>query len=126
MALLRKVVCLFEYTDIVAQTGFVHSVIPVFTTDEALLNRAEAYIMLNRYDEAAADLTLWAQNYYSGCPVLTPTDITEYFNSLEYSYSAESPIKGTLKKAPQPCILNRSRRIDPGSHAPVHACIPSR
>ncbi|WP_303331868.1 RagB/SusD family nutrient uptake outer membrane protein [Duncaniella muris] len=104
MALLRKVVCLFEYTDIVAQTGFVHSVIPVFTTDEALLNRAEAYIMLNRYDEAAADLTLWAQNYYSGCPVLTPTDITEYFNSLEYSYSAESPIKGTLKKHLNPAF----------------------
>lgn len=103
-ALLRKVACLVEYTDIVAGNGYIHSIIPVFTTDETLLNRAEAYIMLKRYDEAAADLTMWAQNYYTGCPTLTPTNLTSYFNQLDYSYSAEAPLVGTLKKHLNPAF----------------------
>lgn len=103
-ALLRKVACLVEYLDIVAQTGYIHSIIPVFTTDETLLNRAEAYIMLKRYDEAAADLTLWAQNYYSGCPTLTPTILTNFFNQLPYSYSGENSLEGTLKKHLNPAF----------------------
>lgn len=103
-ALLRKVPCLVEYLDIVAGTGYIHTIIPVFTTDETLLNRAEAYIMLKRYDEAAADLTLWAQNYYRGCPTLTPTILTNFFNQLDYSYSAESPLEGTLKKHLNPAF----------------------
>lgn len=103
-ALLRKVPCLFEYTDIVAQTGYVHTVVPVFTVDETLLNRAEAYIMLKRYPEAAADLTAWAQNITTDCPVLTPEDITAWYNAADYSYSAEAPLTGTIKKHLHPAF----------------------
>jgi len=103
-ALLRKVPCLFEYTDIVSGNGFYHTVVPVLTIDETLLNRAEAYIMLNRYTEAAADLTLWAQNITTGCPTLTPENITNLYNSASYSYSADNPIEGTIKKHLNPAF----------------------
>lgn len=103
-ALIRKVPCVFEYTDIVAQTGFTHTVIPVFTIDETLLNRAEAYIMLRRYDEAAADLTAWAQNITTGCQTLTPDIITNFYNAAQYSYSADTPLTGTIKKHLNPAF----------------------
>lgn len=103
-ALLRKVPCLFEYTDIVAGNGYYHTVIPVFTIDETLLNRAEAYIMLNRYTEAAADLTIWAQNITNGCPALTPENITATYKAAPYSYEGENPIEGTIKKHLNPAF----------------------
>lgn len=36
---------------------------PAFTTDEALLCRAEAYTLLKRYDEAAADIDAWQKAF---------------------------------------------------------------
>lgn len=103
-ALLRKVPCLFEYTDIVSGNGYYHTVIPVFSIDETLLNRAEAYIMLKRYTEAAADLTAWAQNITSGCRALTPENITAHYNNASYSYSPEAPLEGTIKKHLNPAF----------------------
>ncbi len=49
----------FEYTDKIAGIGYVHNVNPVFTAEETLLCRAEAYIMQNRFDDALADLKVW-------------------------------------------------------------------
>lgn len=92
----------FEYTDPVAQIGYRRSVITTFTTDECLLNRAEAYIMLKKYDEAAADLTLWMQNCINTKLVLTPENITSFYKDIPYSYTAtdEDPqgIESTIKK----------------------------
>lgn len=54
-----KISEMFEFTDKVAQIGYAHIVRTEFTTDEALLNRAEAYIYLNRIDDAINDLQAW-------------------------------------------------------------------
>lgn len=102
-----KLPYMFEYSDPVAGIGFSHTVYPAFTTDECLLNRAEAYIMLKRYDEAAADLTTWMQNITKSTTTLTPESITTFYNSKEYAYSDEKGLNSTIKKH-----LNPSFTID--------------
>ena len=69
--LLPRVPYLFEYSDPVQAIGFTHSLFVVASGDEALLNRAEAYIMKKDYPAALADMNMWAQNqltasYYKG------------------------------------------------------------
>ncbi len=52
----------FYVTDATANTGFPMLMVPVLITDEALLNRAEAYIELGNYNAAIADMNLFASN----------------------------------------------------------------
>ncbi|MDR0546579.1 MAG: RagB/SusD family nutrient uptake outer membrane protein [Dysgonamonadaceae bacterium] len=54
-----KIMEFFEYTDKVAGIGFPRIVRTEFTTDDVLLNRAEAKIMLNDYEAAITDLNYW-------------------------------------------------------------------
>lgn len=75
----------FEYTDPVAGIGYIHTVYPAFWADECLLNRAEAYIMLGRYDEAAADLSLWISNIAEKGGSYSATDIAKYYASIPYT-----------------------------------------
>lgn len=110
-AIFWKVPYLFEYTDQVSGIGYSRTVVPVLTTDECLLNRAEAYIMLKKYDKAAADLTLWMQNMVKTSMVLTPQNITDFYSKIAYSYtpteSDPEGLKSTIKKH-----LNPSFEID--------------
>ncbi len=46
----------FYVTNQVANTGQPYIMSPLFTTDEALMNRAEAYARLNQYDNAIKDV----------------------------------------------------------------------
>jgi len=89
---------LFQYTDPVAGTGYQSSIMPILTTDETLLNRAEAYIMLKKYDLAAADLTTWMQNIINTNVVLTPTSIEAFYKPIDYSYSDDKKLQSTIKK----------------------------
>lgn len=92
----------FETGDAVAGTGYTRTVVTVFTADECLLNRAEAYILQKKYDEAAADLTLWMQNVIKTNMVLTPENIQKFYKDIPYSYDVteEDPqgIQSTIKK----------------------------
>ena len=103
-SIIWKVPFLFEYTDQVAGIGYRRTVIPAFTTDECLLNRAEAYIMKKQYDNAAKDLTMWMQNFVNTTKTLTPDNITEFYNSVGYSYSDEKGIESTIKKHLHPAF----------------------
>lgn len=94
----------FEYTDLVAQIGYAHTVVPLFTSDECLLNRAEAYIMTNRFDEAAADLTLWMKNITKSTKTLTPDNIVAFYKDKPYSYEDAKGLQGTLKKHLNPAF----------------------
>jgi hypothetical protein len=99
-----KLPFLFEYTDPVAGTGYYHTVYPALTTDEALLNRAEAYVLTDQYGKAAQDLTLWMQNFIETDLTLTPDYIRDFYNSAAYSYSDEQGIQSTIKKHLHPAF----------------------
>lgn len=90
-----KVPLLFEYTDPVAGIGYFRSNFVVLTADEALLNRAEAYIMKEQYDLALADMNLWTANFLnpSECPLgvtLTLESVKTWAGSMDY-YTSEVP-----------------------------------
>lgn len=53
----------FEYTDKVAGIGFVHTVVPVFTAERVLLDRAEAYVHTHQLGKALEDLALWTSTH---------------------------------------------------------------
>lgn len=46
----------FQYTDKVSGIGFCHQIYRAFTTNELILERAEAYAMLGKYEDAANNL----------------------------------------------------------------------
>lgn len=99
-----KLPYLFEIDDPVARTGFPHTVNVVFTTDEVLLNRAEAYIMLKQYDKAAADLDMWMHNIVKTDVTLTPEKIQNFYKSVPYSYDDPSKMASTVKKHLHPAF----------------------
>lgn len=82
----------FEYTDPVAGIGFSHTVYSAFTTDEVLLNRAEAYILKKDYNSAITDLNTWMLNVQSASTKakgfrLTTEYVKDFMNSIEYAYT---------------------------------------
>lgn len=93
---------LFEYTDPVAGIGYRHSVYCPITSDEVLLSRAEANILLGNFDKAASDMTLWMQNVAMTNLTLTPAKIVSFINGIDYSYDTEKKdslgMESTLKK----------------------------
>lgn len=120
-ALVAKVARLFEETDPISQTGFWHSVIVPFRSDILLLERAEAYIMLKKYDLACKDLTMWMQNWTKSTMTLTPEAIQEFYNGIAY-YTSTSPTpkrhlypsweidaEGSVQESMLQCVLNFKR-----------------
>ncbi|WP_303036561.1 RagB/SusD family nutrient uptake outer membrane protein [uncultured Muribaculum sp.] len=99
-----KLPYMIEYTDIVAQNGYYRTVYPAFTSEELLLNRAEAYVMLKEYDKAAADLTTWMQNMTKSTKVLTPQVVSDFYNKAKYCYSDGAGIESALKKHLNPAF----------------------
>lgn len=77
----------FEYTDAVAGIGYRRTVFTLFTADECLLNRAEAYILKKEYAKACDDLNLWVSNIIkSGATAMTPESIQEFYETQGYAY----------------------------------------
>lgn len=75
-----------------------YAVIPLFTTDETLITRAEAHALLGHYDEAAADISTWQKNFSINKADVTPQDIHDFYGSLAY-YQPDAP---TVKKELHP------------------------
>ena len=71
----------------------------IFSTDETLLCRAEAYTLKKNYPMAAADLTTWEKAYTSNKQTLTPGMINEYYDKMDYYNPTQNP---TPKKKLQP------------------------
>ncbi len=86
---------IFEYTDKINETGFAHVVDNIFTGDETLLCRAEAYALKKDYDKAVADINLWISTHCKEKdedggnvlvrPVLTVQDVNNFIEPLEYA-----------------------------------------
>lgn len=72
---------IFEVTNETAQTGQPHVVQMAFTVDETLLCRAEANVMLEKYDDAARDLSFWYVN--KGGKSASASHIVDYYTTRE-------------------------------------------
>ncbi len=87
-ALIFKMPQLFEVTDAVSRTGYNKTVIIPFTTDETLLVRAEAEVMLGQNEQAAKDLNIWTKNFFKDNKIkkdITVAQIDSAYNTLSYS-----------------------------------------
>lgn len=113
-----KLPYLFEYTDPVAGIGYYRTVYPALTTDEVLLNRAEAEIMMEQYDQALEDINLWVRNIARNPQTLTEEKIRSYFDAMDYCVWDKSTPKKELHPAfsiserQEPflqCVLNLKR-----------------
>ena len=114
---------LFEYTDPVAQIGYYRTVYAAFTAEEALLNRAEAYIMKGEFDKALVDMNLWTANTLNPnyCdPVLTAEVIKSWADGIEY-YTDTAP---TPKKKLNPLLTTIEEKSE--MEAFVHAILYMR
>jgi len=90
----RKIPYEFEYTDIQAGIGFAHSEYAVFTTDRLLLERAEAYALDRKYDQALEDFNTFLSVFHKTGRQLTMEEIKDYYAGIEYY----EPLKPTPKK----------------------------
>lgn len=115
--ILPRVSYLFEYIDQVAGIGYSHATYPLFTADETLLTRAEAYIMMQNYDAALADMNLYAKNACVNARTMTTDLITSWANKLAY-YEPTAP---TPKK-----VLHPAFALDPTQEAFVHVLLAMR
>lgn len=78
----------FVRSSINATTGRGYNMVPLFTTEEVLLSRAEAYAYLGQTDKALEDLNTYAKNRikpanYTQNNVITEDKIAEYFYELK-------------------------------------------
>lgn len=113
-----KLPYIFEYTDPVAGIGYYRTVYPAFTADEVLLNRAEAEIMMEQYDQALEDINLWVRNIAKNPQTLTEDRLKSYFGAMDYCAWDKSTPKKELNPAfaiserQEPflhCVLNLKR-----------------
>ena len=97
-ALLMKLPREFEIVNTTTGTGYLHTLNVDFTMDEALLNRAEAEIMLGQNDAACADMTIWMKNFFNTNVTLTPTSVQTYFKAVPYAYADAAKMVPSFKK----------------------------
>ena len=86
-----KLLTFFEYIDKASGIGYAHSVTVPFTTDEALLCRAEAYVLgtQHNYPKALEVINLWIK-YHSRISEdegsdLTLEELDTYYDALPYA-----------------------------------------
>lgn len=79
----------FEYkfitTEINASSGVRYTAFPLFRNEEILLNRAEAYAMLNQYDNAIADLNIYCRqrikSYNQVSNAITESKLVDFYKA---------------------------------------------
>lgn len=74
---------IFEYSNLSAGIGFAKTSHVLFTYDEALLARSEAYAMKNQFDNAISDINAYlpkrTKSYNSSTDVLTATEFEDQY-----------------------------------------------
>ena len=88
--IMAKMAEYFEYTDAVNGIGNPHIMYPALTSDEVLINRAEAYVMKNDLEKAAADLNLWGTRFYSAGTEKSVSEIVDFYKNINY-YTVDAP-----------------------------------
>jgi hypothetical protein len=78
----------FVQVGVNANTGYVYTVMPLFTAEEVLLNRAEAYLMKKNFGPCIADMDLWASTRitdYTARYQMLPEWIADYYYPIPKS-----------------------------------------
>ena len=112
----RKIGGYFEFTDPINQIGYVRMVMAAFTSDETLLNRAEAYVLQGNLDKAAADLITFYTNFCIRKGI-TKQSIIDLYKGMEY-YKPDAP---TPKKK-----FNVDFQFTEDQEAMLHAILHTR
>ncbi|MDF2514913.1 MAG: hypothetical protein K0R59_209 [Sphingobacterium sp.] len=77
----------FYQTNAASATGYPMLMVPIFISDEALLNRAEAYVELGNTAAALSDINLFAanriENYNANTHAVTVAKAKAFFNSSD-------------------------------------------
>jgi tetratricopeptide (TPR) repeat protein len=95
-----KLPYLFEYIDPVAGTGYPHTVVVALGADEALLNRAEAWVQMGDYDKATADIGLWVARHLQGAAAPNRRAIASFYQSVPYYMPGSPTVKKRLNPVP--------------------------
>lgn len=90
----RKVPYEFEYTDLQAGIGYAHAEYAVFTTEQLLLERAEAYALSGELQKAVDDYNTIMKVYQNYPKKFTLKQIVDFYNGVDYY----TPKKATVKK----------------------------
>lgn len=93
----------FEYTDKAAGIGFLHLVVPMFTTDETLLCRAEANILSGNLDAGVQDINYWLKTHSITYTAKSKAALVDFYSKIAYMPTApESVNQRTVKKKLNP------------------------
>lgn len=110
-----KIPYAFEYYDIQANTGAPHTVYAVFTSDIALLERAEAYALMGEYDKAVKDINTELSVFSNTGTSYTLNRIKTYYGTNLKYYTPYAP---TPKKE-----FHTSFEIEKETQEPLLDCI---
>lgn len=108
----------FEVTDKVNQTGSPHIVNVVFTVDETLLVRAEAYARKGNFDASLADINTWLRVHCresSGTatrPVMDETSLNSFMDALP---EVPAVIKTTKDRGIKKPLHPQGFTVEPGT-----------
>lgn len=94
-------VTLYRKMSVDGNSYWPYTLVPLFTTDETLITRAEAYALLGQYNEAAADISVWQKNFTTNKVDVTPDDIVSFYSQIPYY----EPGKPTVKKHLSPDFI---------------------
>jgi len=105
---------MFELMDPVARIGYRRTIYAPFNVEETLLVRAEANIHLKKYDEAFADMKLWADNNIANVPADFSIDRIDTWAAATAYYTPTAP---TAKKKLSPTFTVEAGRQENMLHA---------
>lgn len=97
--LLPRFPYIIEYTDPIAGSGYARTVQTVFTAEETLLTRAEAYALKKDYTNALKDMNMWIKSTRKNAYTLTEDGVNNWIGVTGEYYQ---PLKPTPKKKLNP------------------------
>lgn len=104
-------------SDVATNTYIPYTELPVFNTDETLMVRAEANIMLGNYDEGLADINTELSKFHSTGKQITLADIQKFYND-------ETGVKYYTPQSPTPRKqFHTSFTIEPTKQEPLLQCV---
>lgn len=113
--LMYKLPQFFQYTDVTKGVGYPKMLMPVFTTDALILDRAEAYALKGDFIKAMQDLTTWMHAFTTTSGVVDATMLSNTYGPYSGSGSAMGGIatSSTGMNYYTPTEPTPKKRLDP-------------